>query len=324
MKGFLNRLGVIPSLLFGLSLLGLGLLALNHIVDNWWPFDVERLDLVRATAQGTIDAPSLMAAANSEIILAFLAAVLVAITGLVLPFVFFLNKRFSGSSQTPGFLLTLRQAMSEVARLVRSGEDLVLLGVSLGIGAAYGPPFADPKHFETLVSGVERALSRREARAVHVRRIALSSWSRGYEAIAEILTQPIAEKVRALILLDSLHASREPAPGRLALEPFARFAERAARGETFFLVSHSSIDPPDYASTTETARYLVAALGGVPTPALRKDPLGLELFEIYEKGRFYERGYTGNGKLDHCAHFGVYAEAVQGLSRFFRGAPTRK
>ncbi|MCA9594016.1 MAG: hypothetical protein KC776_11915 [Myxococcales bacterium] len=207
---------------------------------------------------------------------------------------------------------------------VRSGEDLVLLGVSLGIGAAYGPPFADPKHFETLVSGVERALSRREARAVHVRRIALSSWSRGYEAIAEILTQPIAEKVRALILLDSLHASREPAPGRLALEPFARFAERAARGETFFLVSHSSIDPPDYASTTETARYLVAALGGVPTPALRKDPLGLELFEIYEKGRFYERGYTGNGKLDHCAHFGVYAEAVQGLSRFFRGAPTRK
>lgn len=115
MKGFLNRLGVIPSLLFGLSLLGLGLLAINHIVDNWWPFDVERLDLVRATAQGTIDAPSLMAAANSEIILAFLAAVLVAVTGLVLPFVFFLNKRFSGSSrgssQTPGFLLTLRQAM---------------------------------------------------------------------------------------------------------------------------------------------------------------------------------------------------------------------
>ena len=111
MKGFLTRLGVIPSLLFGLSLLGLGLLSLNHIVDNWWPFDVERLDLVRATAQGTIDAPTLMAAANSEIILAFLAAVLVAATGLVLPFVFFLNKRFSGSSQTPGFLLTLRQAM---------------------------------------------------------------------------------------------------------------------------------------------------------------------------------------------------------------------
>ena len=36
-----------------------------------------------------------------------------AVTGLVLPFVFFLNKRFGGTSpnQTPGFLLTLRQAM---------------------------------------------------------------------------------------------------------------------------------------------------------------------------------------------------------------------
>lgn len=111
MKGFLTRLGVIPSLLFGLSLLGLGLLSLNYIVDTWWPFDVERLDLVRATAQGTIDAPTLIAAANSEIILAFLAATLVAVTGLVLPFVFFLNKRFGNPTTTPGFLLTLRQAM---------------------------------------------------------------------------------------------------------------------------------------------------------------------------------------------------------------------
>ena len=111
MNNFLARLGVIPSLLFGISLLGLGLLSLNYIVDNWWPFDVERLDLVRDTAVGTIDAPTLLSAANNEIIFAFLGAVLVAITGLVLPLVFFLNRRFGDAESTPGFLLTLRQAM---------------------------------------------------------------------------------------------------------------------------------------------------------------------------------------------------------------------
>lgn len=111
MSRFATRLGVIPSLLFGISLLGLGILALNHIVDNWWPFDVERLDLIRDTATGTIDAPTLLAAANNEIIFAFLGAVLIAITGLVLPLVFFLNRRFGNHPQAPGFLLTLRQAM---------------------------------------------------------------------------------------------------------------------------------------------------------------------------------------------------------------------
>ncbi|MEM7116304.1 MAG: hypothetical protein AAF614_27970 [Chloroflexota bacterium] len=111
MNRFLARLGVIPSLLFGISLLGLGLLSINYIVDNWWPFDVERLDLIRDTAVGTIDAPTLLAAANNEIIFAFLGAVLITITGLVLPLVFFLNRRFGNRESTPGFLLTLRQAM---------------------------------------------------------------------------------------------------------------------------------------------------------------------------------------------------------------------
>ena len=111
MNRFLARLGVIPSLLFGISLLGLGLLSINYIVDNWWPFDVERLDLIRDTAVGSIDAPTLLAAANNEIIFAFLGAVLITITGLVLPLVFFLNRRFGNRENTPGFLLTLRQAM---------------------------------------------------------------------------------------------------------------------------------------------------------------------------------------------------------------------
>lgn len=111
MRSVTDRLGVIPSLLFGFSLFGLGLLALNFMVDSWWPFDVQRLDLIRDTALDRIDAPTLLAAANLEIVLAFLAAVLVAITGLVLPLVFFLNKRFGPPGTTPGFLLTLRQAM---------------------------------------------------------------------------------------------------------------------------------------------------------------------------------------------------------------------
>ena len=105
-----------PFLLLGAELLFIGLLAMNHIVNNWWPFDVSWLDLVRATALDRADQAMLLQAANVEIVLAFLAIVLVAVTGLALPLVYVLNRRLlrSGTmpgTNAPGFLTTLRQAM---------------------------------------------------------------------------------------------------------------------------------------------------------------------------------------------------------------------
>jgi hypothetical protein len=108
-----QQLGVIPSLMIGISLFILGLLAANRIVNTYWP--VQRIDLVRSVALDRADAAVLLQAANTEIILVFLAAVLVAITGLALPLVFFLNMRFGRRGRSrlmpPPFLTTLRQAM---------------------------------------------------------------------------------------------------------------------------------------------------------------------------------------------------------------------
>ncbi len=109
----LSRLGFVPTLVLSLALFLLGLLALNHVVDNWWPFDVGRLDLVRATAIDQVDAAAMMSAANPEAIFAFLAATMLTITGLFLPIAYMLNKRFGlrGSSSMPAFFVVLRQAM---------------------------------------------------------------------------------------------------------------------------------------------------------------------------------------------------------------------
>lgn len=110
-----QQLGVIPSLIIGAGLFLLGLLAANQLTNTYWPFDVKRLDLVRSVALDRADAAALLQAANIEIILIFLAAVLVAITGLSLPFAFFLNMRFGRRGRPrltpPPFLITLRQAM---------------------------------------------------------------------------------------------------------------------------------------------------------------------------------------------------------------------
>ena len=110
-------MGILITLLLGSGLAIIGVMAMQHIVDNWWPFDVARLDLVRAVAQDRADSAMLLEAANVEIILAFLAVTLVAITGIALPLVYILNRRFlragvqSGGPTAPSFMVVLRQAM---------------------------------------------------------------------------------------------------------------------------------------------------------------------------------------------------------------------
>lgn len=110
----MKRLAIIPVLLLSAGLIVLGVLALNHISNNMWPFDVTRTELVRATAQERVDASMLLAAANNEIILAFLASVVVAVTGLALPIAYLLNKRFDSryqADENPPLMTVTRQAL---------------------------------------------------------------------------------------------------------------------------------------------------------------------------------------------------------------------
>lgn len=114
-----ERLGILPFLLSGSGLFGVGLYTINTVVNNWWPLDVNRIDLVRATALDQIDAASILDAANIEIIFVLLATVVVTITGLSLPIAYLLNRRFSHyahrqleQAASPRFLVTLRQSMA--------------------------------------------------------------------------------------------------------------------------------------------------------------------------------------------------------------------
>ena len=114
MHRIVRRLGVVPVLALSLGLMLLGALAVDRIVNTMWPFDVTRIELVRATAQQRVDAAMLLAAANGEIIIAFLASVIVAVTGLALPFAYYLNNRLlspEARQEPPPFLSVIRMAL---------------------------------------------------------------------------------------------------------------------------------------------------------------------------------------------------------------------
>jgi hypothetical protein len=194
-------------------------------------------------------------------------------------------------------------------------DGAVLVGIDLGLGSgAYEDAFQAPDVFPRLVESIERAVARKRGRkSAHVRRLGLSSWSAGYGAVQHILTEKYAkERVDTVVLLDGLHCGYSGAAINGApLTMFTEFAKRAASGETLMFVSHSSIIPPGYASTTETADYLVHECGGTLHDVHGAGPFGMDLITRFSKGNFFVRGFSGNDKMDHCAQVGEFRDVLR-------------
>jgi hypothetical protein len=168
--------------------------------------------------------------------------------------------------------------------------------------------------FPRLVESVERAVAKKTGKkSAHVRHLGLSSWSAGYGAVQHILSQKYAkERVDTVVLLDGLHCGYSGAAINGApLTMFTEFAKRAANGETLMFVSHSSIIPPGYASTTETADYLVHECGGKLHDVHGTGPLGMDMITRFSKGNFFVRGFSGNDKMDHCAQIGEFRDVLK-------------
>jgi len=122
-----------------------------------------------------------------------------------------------------------------------------------------------------------------------------------------------------VLLLDGMHTSYIPEATVLAaggaldttnLVAFADFARAAMRGEKRFVVTHSEIFPGTFASTTETADWLLGALGLRRTPVLRWGPRGMQQLSETRAGRFELHGFAGNSAPDHVDHLHAMPELL--------------
>jgi hypothetical protein len=193
-----------------------------------------------------------------------------------------------------------------------SGLNAVFVSCGWGVGTApYANAFVDPSRFEGMTKTVLRRVG---ARGVH--KIALVSWSAGFAAISKILRVPkYYAMVDAVVLLDSLHSaytsSGEVDPKMLA--PFSRFAIDAAHGERAMVITHSSIVPPGYASSTEATLAVLSAID-VPTADRGEKDVGGETMRLSyraDAGNLHVRGYRGQGPRDHFDHLHLVGEVLR-------------
>lgn len=204
------------------------------------------------------------------------------------------------------------------------GDDHVAVVVNLGGGSGiYHRTFADSSAFPALLDSVRAHVAQRTGRSVPMARATLTAFSAGHGAVRVILREPaLAERVGAVLLLDGLHTSYLPEGRTLAdggvldstnLIALRDFARRAMRGETRLLITHSTIFPGTYASTTETADWLLASLGLRRTAVLQWGPRGMQQLSAVRSGGFEVRGYAGNSAPDHIDQLHAMPELLAAL-----------
>jgi hypothetical protein len=208
-----------------------------------------------------------------------------------------------------------------VSRIPNTVAAVVNLGAGSGI---YDRSFSEPTAFDSLLTAITREVAASVNVNVRFRRLTLVGFSAGHGAIRAILRDSADfSRVDAVLLLDGMHTSYVPEGTVLAaggtldtrnLAGFVRFARAAMRGEKRFLVTHSEIFPGTFASTTETADYLLQTLRLHRTPVLKWGPRGMQQLSEVHAGGFELLGFAGNSAPDHIDHLHGMPEFLEHLN----------
>ena len=203
-------------------------------------------------------------------------------------------------------------------------RNLAVITVQAGAGSStYEKLFADPAVFPSLIASAQAAAR------VSFSEIDLAGWSAGCGALRQILSDPASyDRVHRVLCIDGVHAgyvgaaaSNNAAPGTAEsqLEPanlqsWLRFGTDAIAGRKRLILTHSEIFPGTYASTTETADYLLRQWGLTPHPVVRWGPMGTQMLSETKAGGLLVVGFAGNSAPDHVDQLHSLPEYLHWLS----------
>jgi hypothetical protein len=214
----------------------------------------------------------------------------------------FLPAKLRLKSPTPLLIFFHGGAVVPEMAAERNGKTAVI-SVQIGAGSSvYAKPFLDPKLFGSLWREAEAKAG------VRFQPITLAGWSAGCGAIRQIMSTPeYYEQIPNAIMIDGIHtgyAGGKPGPLESQIEPenlqiFIKMARDAIAGTKRVIITHSEIFPGTFASTTETADYILKELGLRRRPLVKWGPMQTQELSEVRAGRFLLIGFAGNSAPDH-------------------------
>jgi hypothetical protein len=223
----------------------------------------------------------------------------------------FLPDGFKAEPEGIDLTLHLHGAASAMEKnFARAKAKGVLVTVVLpGLSKVYTEKFRDPAVFSRILKEIGQELERRGlTKEARFRRITVTSFSAGFGGVRELLKVPETfARIDALVMADSIYAGfvGEAAKRRVDpanMEGFLKFAREAAEGRKRFILSHSQLHTPDYASTVETADYLLAQIGGTRETLKEEWPGEMTLLSRFRRKGLEIYGFAGDTGPDHMKH----------------------
>jgi hypothetical protein len=202
---------------------------------------------------------------------------------------------------------------------VAQQRNMAVITIQAGSGSStYEKLFADPTVFPSLITSAQAAAG------ASFGEIDLGGWSAGCGALRQLLSDPASyDRISRVLCIDGVHAgyiNGAPDPLESALEPknlqaWLRFGSDAIAGKKRLIITHSEIFAGTYASTTETADYLLRQWGLAPHPVVRWGPMGTQMLSETKAGSLLVVGFAGNSAPDHVDQFQSLPEYLRWLSR---------
>jgi hypothetical protein len=197
------------------------------------------------------------------------------------------------------------------AAFARSDLNAVLVVINFpGLSSAYSGPFErDAELLPQILDDAKRAFQETasEVALSDWQRVSVSSFSAGYGAVRQILKSPkYFHRIDAIVAADSIYAGLQVnQPDRQVdeqnMRDFLRFASLAVENKKSFVISHSA-QPTPYASTTETADYLLQQLRLVRQPDSSIRTSTLRQTTRASRGKFRVLGFAGESGPEHLQH----------------------
>jgi hypothetical protein len=189
----------------------------------------------------------------------------------------------------------------EVAATQHGKMAVVSIHIGAGSGV-YAKAFLDPVFFGALLREAETKAG------VKFAPITLAGWSAGCGAIRQIMSTPAYyDQISSAIMIDGIHtgyAGGKPGPLESQIEPdnlqiYVKLARDAMAGKKRVIITHSEIFPGTFASTTETADYILKELGLRRRTMVKWGPKQTQELSEVRAGRFLLIGFAGNSAPDH-------------------------
>lgn len=203
--------------------------------------------------------------------------------------------------------------------LARAKYPGVLVSVVLpGLSGVYTKRFSETNAFQRILDETAAQLKMLKlADNPRFRHVTLSSFSAGFGGVREILKDGQAfQRVDALIMADSIYAGyigeiKDHQVNPANMEGFLKFAREAAAGKKWFILSHTQQVPEGYASTTETANYLLTQLDARREQAEEDWAGDLKLLTRFRRGHLEIYGFAGDTPNDHMKHLRSLANLLE-------------